>query len=165
MNQVQAMFFLAASWLEVKPETIKNCWRHTRILESKEDEMVEPPTSALPLEQEIVDSHNCLIPQLPGNQNETVKTVSDLDLNADEARMMLVTSVQDAGEEEEDIFYDVEATKKRLRECYEFILNHDIPDDDIETSMHRRYRRRIAAARAEVINEREQTNIYQFFKP
>ncbi|KAI8373791.1 hypothetical protein BD560DRAFT_466995 [Blakeslea trispora] len=165
MNQVQAMFFLAASWLEVKPETIKNCWRHTRILESKEDEMVEPPTTALPLEQEIVDSLNCLIPQLPGNQNETVKTVSDLDLNVDEAEMMLVTSVQDAGdeealgeEEEEDIFYDVEATKKRLRECYEFILNHDIPEDDIETSMHRRYRRRIAAARAEVINAREQTN-------
>ncbi|KAI8367037.1 hypothetical protein BD560DRAFT_399945, partial [Blakeslea trispora] len=109
MNQVQAMFFLAASWLEVKPETIKNCWRHTRILESKEDEMVEPPTTALPLEKKI--------------------------------------------------FFDVEAIKKRLLECYEFILNHDIPEDDIETSIHRRYRRKTAAARTEVINAREWTSL------
>ncbi|KAL7326228.1 hypothetical protein PS15p_212320 [Mucor circinelloides] len=34
MDEVDALFFLADSWLKIEPQTIKNCWDHTKIFDS-----------------------------------------------------------------------------------------------------------------------------------
>ena len=100
MDQVQAMYFLASSWLKVKPETIKNCWRHTKLLNFKEtlslnSEVLELPSTALPLEPEIVAQLNELIPSLPGNLNNEVTKMDELDMETDENEMVLFpTSIE-----------------------------------------------------------------------
>ncbi|KAG1038858.1 hypothetical protein G6F43_012623 [Rhizopus delemar] len=96
MDQAQAMFFLSNARLKVKPETIKNCWQHTKILAFKEKticdfEPVEYPTSALPLEKEIVAELNGMIPDLPRKFNNEVTDVSQLNLEADESDMIKAT--------------------------------------------------------------------------
>ncbi|KAG1626081.1 hypothetical protein G6F44_012526 [Rhizopus delemar] len=94
MDQVQAMFSLANAWLKVKPETIKNCWQHTKILAFKERTIcdfdpVEYLTSALPLEEEIVAELNGMPPNFPRNFDNKATDVSQLNLEADESEMIV----------------------------------------------------------------------------
>ncbi|KAG1056594.1 hypothetical protein G6F43_001539 [Rhizopus delemar] len=177
MDQAQAMFFLANAWLKVKPETIKNCWQHTKILAFKEKticdfEPVEYPTSALPLEEEIVAELNGMLPDLPGNFNNEVTDVSQLNLEADENDMIVCyitsttnneettegnvdeTEENDNTEQDEQCVGIVEC-KKRLREAYETILMYEVPLDDLDRKLHRRIRMRLAGFCAELNKSKE----------
>ncbi|EIE86859.1 hypothetical protein RO3G_11570 [Rhizopus delemar RA 99-880] len=105
MDQAQAMFSLANAWLKVKPETTKNFWQHTKILAFKERticdfEPVEYPTSALPLEEEIVAELNGMLPNLPGNFDNKVTDVSQLNLEADESEMIVCYTTGTTNDEE-----------------------------------------------------------------
>ncbi|KAG1630633.1 hypothetical protein G6F44_011283 [Rhizopus delemar] len=154
MDQAQAMFSLANAWLKVKPETIKNCWQHTKILAFKERticdfEPVEYPTSALPLEEEIVAEINGMIPDLPGNFDNKFTDVSQLNLEADESEMIVcyttsTTNNEETAEgnvdeteendntEQDEQRVDIVECKKRLREAYETILMYEVPLDDLD---------------------------------
>ncbi|KAG1088583.1 hypothetical protein G6F42_020228 [Rhizopus arrhizus] len=148
MDQVQAMIYIASSWKNVKPETIANCWRHTNMLSFKDKptgdssddfELPQFPTCSLPLEQTVVDELNRIIPDLPGNTNNEVTRVSELDLETDEDSMLLMelpglTTDDDFLEstvgnkefdEEEPV--NVNESKKRFREACEDYLKFDVP--------------------------------------
>jgi hypothetical protein len=94
MDEVDALYFLADSWIKVKPQTIQNCWDHTKILNYKftDKERIKSedvlPTFELPLDDGLVNQLNEIIPDLPGNRsedgNQLVTAVDELDLNADE---------------------------------------------------------------------------------
>ncbi|KAG1443537.1 hypothetical protein G6F55_012627 [Rhizopus delemar] len=177
MDQAQAMFFLANAWLKVKPETIKNCWQHTKILAFKEKticdfEPVEYPTSALPLEEEIVAELNGMIPVLLGNFNNEVTDVSQLNLEADESEMIVcytanITNNEETAEdnideteendnpEQDEQRVDIVECKKRLREAYETILMYEVPLDDLDRKLHRRIRMRLADSCAELNKSKE----------
>jgi hypothetical protein len=179
MDQVEAMFFLANAWLKIRPETIKNCWRHTRILDFKEnpvlDGEVEYPTTSLPLEEDVTTELNEMLPNLPGNTNNEVTDISQLDLETDESEISndaveeIVESNENedaAQEEEPDINdaepIDIKECKKKLREAYEAILKYEVPLDDLDRQIHKHVRRRLAESRAEVIAEREQKKLAHF---
>ncbi|KAG2190430.1 hypothetical protein INT47_006476 [Mucor saturninus] len=172
MNQVQAMFFLANAWLKVTPATIKNCWRHTNILGFKENPtaLALPPTVPLPLEDNVVQEINNLLPDLPGNLDNEVTDVSQLDLDSDEMFIIDDEEIVMDGEEEipmipeQEIYVDINDCKKRLREAYETILALDVPLDDLDNQYHRRVRMRLAESRAEVENLKEQADIRRFFQ-
>ncbi|KAG1034691.1 hypothetical protein G6F43_013359 [Rhizopus delemar] len=171
MDQAQAMFFLSNARLKVKPETIKNCWQHTKILAFKEKticdfEPVEYSTSALPLEKEIVAELNGMIPDLLGNFNNEVTDVSQLNLEADESEMIVcytanITNNEETAEgnvdeteendnpEQDEQRDDIVECKKRLREAYETILMYEVPLDDLDRKLHRRIRMRLAGSCAE----------------
>ncbi|KAG1047208.1 hypothetical protein G6F43_010333 [Rhizopus delemar] len=78
MDQARAMFSLANAWL--KP--------------------VEYPTSALPLEEEIVAELNGMLPNLPGNFDNKVTDVSQLNLEADESEMIVCYTTGTTNDEE-----------------------------------------------------------------
>ncbi|KAG1516319.1 hypothetical protein G6F53_002255 [Rhizopus delemar] len=179
MDQAQAMFFLANAWLKVKPETIKNCWQHTKILAFKERticdfEPVEYPTSALPLEEEIVVELNGMLPNFPGNFDNKVTDVSQLNLEADESEMIVcyttsTTNNEETAEgnvdeteendntEQDEQRVDIVECKKRLREAYETILMYEVPLDDLDRKLHRRIRMRLADSCSELNKSKEQT--------
>lgn len=186
MDQVQAMFFLANAWLKIKPETIKNCWKHTNLLallskEAHNDEnyVVEVPTSGLPLETEVANTLAELIPVLPGNEGE-ITCVSELDLEAEESSIVLFPQYILDGNNEaddgdiandtecalnEDVLSDFELAeqKKILIATYENILKYEFPVTDIQHQYHRFIRNTLADFRAESNNSKEQTNLRSFF--
>jgi hypothetical protein len=185
MDQVQAMIYIASSWKKVMPETIKNCWSHTNILsfmhkltsDSGEDfELPQFPTYSLPLEQTVVDELNRIIPDLPGNDDNKVTHVSELDLEAGERNMLfteLLGSMTDGdfsentvGDEESDEEEpsNCEENNRRLREACEDYLKFDIPQDEIDQLVHRRIRQRLAEARAEYESSKIQTDLTSYFK-
>jgi hypothetical protein len=181
MDQVQAMFFLADAWLKVKPETIKNCWRHTRILEFKENtfsnQEITYPTIAWPLDKEISAELNAMLPSLPGNDGNQVTDIAELDLEADEDELVLTShqiELENNDEEREKIpeeeidadateEIDINECKKRLREAYETILIYEVPQDDLDRQFHKRVRTRLAQSRADSIASREQTDLRSYF--
>ncbi|KAG2190978.1 hypothetical protein INT47_007468 [Mucor saturninus] len=154
MNQVQAMFFLASAWLKVTPETIKNCWRHTNMLGFKEnpDALALPPTVPLPLEDNVVQEINNLLPDLPGNSDNEITDVSQLDLDSDEIII-----------DDEEIVMDGEKEIPMIPE-QETILALDVPLNELDNQFHRRVRMRLAESRAEVENLKEQADIRRFFQ-
>ncbi|KAG1175480.1 hypothetical protein G6F36_011088 [Rhizopus arrhizus] len=173
------MFSLANAWLKVKPETIKNCWQHTKILASKERTICdfdpeEYPTSALPLEEEIVAELNGMLPNFPGNFDNKVTDVSQLNLEADESEMIVcytrsTTNNEETAEgnideteendntEQDEQRVDIVEYKKRLREAYETILMYKVPLDDLDRKLHRRIRMRLADSCANLNKSKEQT--------
>ncbi|KAG2190835.1 hypothetical protein INT47_011357 [Mucor saturninus] len=169
---IQAMFFLANAWLKVTPETINNCWRHTNILGFKENPtaLALLPTVPLPLEDNVIQEINNLLPDLPGNLDNEVTDVSQLDLDSDE--MFTIDDeeiVMDKEEEipmipEQEIYVDINYCKKRLREAYKTILALDVPLDDLDNQYYRRVRMRLAESRAEIENLKEQADIRRFFQ-
>lgn len=185
MDQVQAMIYIATAWKKVNPETIANCWRHTNMLsfmdrplsdDSEDFELPQFPTSSLPLEQSVVDELNRIIPDLPGNQDNEVAHVSELDLETDESSMLIMevpdlptvdNSLEDeavGGEEFDEEVVDVEENKKRFRDACEDYLKFDFPQDEIDQLVHRRIRQRLADARAEYNNSKVQADIRSFFQ-
>lgn len=178
MDQVQAMYYIAASWLKVTPDTLKNCWRHTNILgfmdknHAIESSDVQFPNKPLDLEQAVVEGLNSIISELPGN-NDEVYHVSELDLETDESSMILTEPTgtdgiaQDEEEDEEEAEetegVEIDLCKKRLREAYETILEYEIPLDDLDRQFHRRVRMRLADSRAEYIRSKNQTDLRSYF--
>lgn len=139
MDQVQAMFFLDNAWLKIKPETIKNCWRHTRILQFKENPVlngeVEYPTTPLPLEESITMELNEMLPNLPGNTSNEVTDINQLDLETDESEITngFIEEIANSNENEEDVGVndaepiDIKECKRKLRDAYEAILMYEVP--------------------------------------
>lgn len=180
MDQVQAMFFLAVSWLNIKPKTIKNCWDHTNILSllsNESDEIVlDSPTSALPLENEVIHELDGLLGHLPGNENNEIPSVEDLDLESGEADMMLFPEFEfesndDSDIEEENVLIEEEPTpleiaeqKRILRESFENILQYDTAMSEFDILVHRRIRAKLAESRAEFNNSKKQTDLRSFYK-
>ncbi|KAG2191221.1 hypothetical protein INT47_012485 [Mucor saturninus] len=172
------MFFLANAWLTVTPETIKNCWRHTNILGFKEnpDALALQPTVPLPLEDndvqeicDVCDIINNLLPDLPGNSDNEIADVSQLDLDSDEMFIIDDEEIMMDGEEEfpmtpeQEIYVDIYDCKKWLREAYDTILALDLPLDDLDNPFDRPVRMRLAKSCAEVENLKEQADIRRFF--
>ncbi|KAG1040048.1 hypothetical protein G6F43_012370 [Rhizopus delemar] len=179
MDQAQAMFFLANAWLKVKPETIKNCWQHTKILAFKEKticdfEPVEYPTSALPLEEEIVADLNGMLPDIHVKFDSEVTDVSQLNLEADESNIIVCYTTSTTNNEEtakgnideaeendnteqDEQCVDIVECKKRLREACETILMYEVPLDDFDRKLYRRIRMRLADSCAELNESKEQT--------
>src|ERR1051325_7957962 len=118
MDQVEAMYFIAKCWLEVKPQTINNCWKHTKLLEYKEkgvtgDEttVVEYPTSSLPLDDGLVIELNSILPDLPGI-TEDVTDIHQLDLETDEDTMVLHSIVENLNHGDNDNDEDEDAEEE-----------------------------------------------------
>ncbi|KAI8886886.1 hypothetical protein K501DRAFT_321717 [Backusella circina FSU 941] len=150
MDQVQIMFFLANAWLKVKPETIKNCWSHANILAFKEDlscSEVSYPSMPLPLDSDVTSELDSMLPTLPGNYNQEITSVDQLDLEADEHEMLINSthpSIDNDAEENNEAEDEEEAgenipepvdigeCKKRFREAYEAILMFEIPLDGLD---------------------------------
>ncbi|KAG1050342.1 hypothetical protein G6F43_007373 [Rhizopus delemar] len=185
MDQAQAMFSLANAWLKVKPETIKNCWQHTKILAFKERaicdfEPVEYPTSALPLEEEIIAELNGMLPGLLRNFDNKVTDVSQLSLGTDESEMIVCYTTSTINNEEtaegnvdeteendnteqDEQRVDIVECKKRLREAYETIFMYEARLDDLDRKLHRRIRMRLANSCAELNNSKDQTDLRSYF--
>ncbi|KAG1124159.1 hypothetical protein G6F42_009882 [Rhizopus arrhizus] len=99
MDEVDALFFLADSWLKIEPQTIKNCWDHTKIVDFKFDDREEIETKDairnfnLPVSDALVRRFNEIIPDLPGNRdgdgNPLVTELGGLDLAADESDLIV----------------------------------------------------------------------------
>ncbi|KAG2232621.1 hypothetical protein INT48_001310 [Thamnidium elegans] len=178
MNQVEAMFFVAEAWLKVKPETIKNCWKHANLLAFKDCpvESVTYPESPLPLVEEDAEGINSMIADLPGNFDGEVTNVHDLDLETDENEMMLCYQQLDLDtdepsmeleeveevEEEEENEEAIAGRKRRLRESYESILMYDFPVTDFERQVHRYIRAKLADSRSEVMALKEQADLRSY---
>ncbi|KAG1033463.1 hypothetical protein G6F43_013569 [Rhizopus delemar] len=142
--------YITNAWLKVKPETIKNCWQHTKILAFKEKticdfEPVEYPTSALPLEEEIVVEINGMIPDLPGNFNNEVTDVSQLNLEADESDM-IVCYTANTTNNEETAEGNIDETEENdnTEQDEQFVDIVEFPLDDLDRKLHRRIRMRLA---------------------
>ncbi|KAG2193058.1 hypothetical protein INT47_012132 [Mucor saturninus] len=112
---------------------------------------------------------NNLLPDLPGNLDNQVTDVSQLDLDSDEIFIIDDEKIVMDGEEEipmipeQEIYVDINDCKKRLKEAYETILALDVPLDDLDNQYHRCVRMRLAESRAEVENLKEQADIRRFF--
>ncbi|KAG1039509.1 hypothetical protein G6F43_012486 [Rhizopus delemar] len=120
-------------------------------------EPVECPTSALPLEKEIVAELNGILPDLPGNFDNKVTDVSQLNLEADESEMIVCyTTKENDNTEQDEQRVDIVECKKRLRKAYETILMYEIPLDDLDRKLHRRIRMRLADTCAELNKTKEE---------
>ncbi|KAG1544929.1 hypothetical protein G6F49_010948 [Rhizopus delemar] len=115
------------------------------------------PTSALPLEKEIVAELNGILPDLPGNFDNKVTDVSQLNLEADESEMIVCyTTKENDNTEQDEQRVDIVECKKRLREAYETILMYEVPLDDLDRKLHRRIRMRLADTCAELNKTKEE---------
>ncbi|KAK4510997.1 Translocation protein S62 [Mucor velutinosus] len=190
MDEVDALYFLADSWIKVKPQTIQNCWDHTKILDFKfaQRQRVDSedvlPSFELPLDDDLVSQLNEIIPELPGNRSndgvQLVTEVNDLDLNADESDAIVFNPVivefedgddvthrsQELEVEEEPVeIYDVDTKeiREKLKHAYETILYHTIPMDKKEKSMLKTIRRNLNDIRSEEVAEKNQTDLRDYF--
>jgi hypothetical protein len=188
MDEVDVLYFLADSWLKVETQTIQNCWDHTKILDFKfqNRESIEIdsaiPTFELPLNIDLLNRLGELIPDLPGNQDQSVTGVEDLDLNADESNLILcqpefvefdddneegqVTDVEDVeDEEDEEDEVDVKEIREKLKKAYETILYHTLATDDQDRSMLKTIRKKLDGIRSEEAAEKKQVDVRNYFQP
>ena len=117
---------------------------------------------------------NGMLPDLPKNFDNKVTDVSQLNLKADESKMVVcyTTSTTNAEEtagcsvdetekndntEQDEQRVDIVKCKKRLREAYETILMYEVPLDDLDRKLHRRIRMRLADSYTELNKSKEQT--------
>ncbi|KAK4509834.1 uncharacterized protein ATC70_007138 [Mucor velutinosus] len=190
MDEVNALYFLADSWIKVKPQTIQNCWDHTKILDFKfaQRQRVDSedvlPSFELPLDDDLVSQLNEIIPELPGNRSndgvQMVTEVNDLDLNEDESDAIVFNPVivefedgddvtqgsQELDVEEEPVeIYDADTKeiREKLKHAYETILYHTIPMDEKEKSMLKTIRRNLNDIRSEEVAEKNQTDLRDYF--
>ncbi|OBZ85254.1 hypothetical protein A0J61_06690, partial [Choanephora cucurbitarum] len=153
LKEVQALFMLAEAWLRVKPMTINNCWVHTKVLLNTAEIVSDPPTTSLPLEDDVVDRINELLPQLPGIDAEDGLDLAGFDLDSGENHMIITETfevIEDQEEEEETV--DVEENRRRLREALETVLAFEFSLDEFDQMVHRRLGQKLQAIRAEEIN-------------
>jgi len=162
MDEIDILYFLADSWISVNPQTVQNCWDHTKILDFKFNDREKTiqndsaiPTFELPLDDDLINRLNEIIPDLPGNQGSDgtslVTRVEELDLYADESNLIVSQSDSvefdhdddcDNEEEREDLKaenvvkeVDVKEVRQKLRQAYETILYHTLATDDQDRTM------------------------------
>ena len=132
MDQAQAMFFLANTWLKVKPETINGMLPDLpRNFGNKVTDV-----SQLNLEADESEMIVCYTTSTTSNE-ETAKG------NIDE------TEENDNTEQYEQCV-DIVECKNRLREAYETIIIYKVPLDDLDRKLHCRIRMRLADSCAEL---------------
>ena len=169
LKEVQALFMLAEAWLRVKPLTIKNCWVHTKILLNTAEVVSDPPTTSLPLEDDVVDRINELLPQLPGIDTEDGLDLADFDLNSGENQMIITDTLdvmedqEEEEEEEEEEFVDVEENRRKLKKALETILAQDFPLNEFHQKVHHRLGPKLQAIRAEELKSMNQSDLQSFF--
>ncbi|KAG1054116.1 hypothetical protein G6F43_003849 [Rhizopus delemar] len=115
---------------------------------------------------------NGLLSDLPGNFDNKVTDVSQLNLEADESEMIVcyttsTTNNEETAEgnidetekndntEQDEQHVDIVECKKRSREAYEIILMYKVPLDDLDHKLHRRIRMRLAGLN----KSKEQTDL------
>ncbi|KAG1051884.1 hypothetical protein G6F43_005933 [Rhizopus delemar] len=108
-----------------------------------------------------------MLPGLPRSFDNKVTDVSQLNLEADESKMVVcyTTSTTNAEEtagcsvdvtekndntEQDEQRVDIVECKKRLKEAYETILVCEVPLDDLDRKLHHRIRMRLADSCAEL---------------
>jgi len=192
MDEVDALFFLADSWLKIEPQTIKNCWDHTKILDFKfaDRERIETeeaiPNFELPLSDALVRRFNEIIPDLPGNRddngNPLVTELDGLDLAANESDLIVFQPelvefhedndgedreepvvVEEKEDESEEEVVDVKEIREKLKQSYETILYYSLPMDDQDRSMLKTIRKKLDEIRSEEVGEKKQTTLRNYF--
>ncbi|KAG1571387.1 hypothetical protein G6F47_013666 [Rhizopus delemar] len=115
-----------------------------------------------------------MLPNFPGNFDNKVTDVSQLNLEADESEMIVcyttsTTNNEETAEgnvdeteendntEQDEQRVDIVECKKRLREAYETTLMYEVPLDDLDRKLHRRIRMRLADSCSELNKSKEQT--------
>jgi hypothetical protein len=186
MDEVDALYVLVDFWIKVKPLSILNCWNHTNFLNSKpgkgsvdEEELL--PTTELPLDDDLVEELNAIIPSLSGNKDDKgrqlVSAVDQLDLTADESTLIVVEPpivefvddeneaevVEEKIEEEKEEVIDVQKIREDLKRSYETILYHTVPLDDKENTTFKVMRRKLNELRPEEIAEEKQRDVRVYF--
>ncbi|KAI9485297.1 MAG: hypothetical protein EXX96DRAFT_474945 [Benjaminiella poitrasii] len=186
MDEVRALFFLADSWLKVKPSTIRNCWEKTKIIDfmfSNDvtyDDLDKLPgaSEVVPLDEDIVNSINDIIPPTPRRDHQLISRVDQLELNTDEESLIVcqpsfveVDTVEEVEEDtpaeleddvvEEDV--DTEKIRSELKRAWEIIMLNKVPYNEESRSVIKIARRRIAEYRSEEIAEKKQTDLRKFF--
>ncbi|KAG1044553.1 hypothetical protein G6F43_011440 [Rhizopus delemar] len=121
-----------------------------------------------------------MLPDLPGNFDNKVTDVSQLNLEADESEMIVcyttsTTNNEETAEgnideteeknntEQDDQRVDIVECKKRLREAYETIRMYEVPLDDLDRKLYRQIRTRLVDSCAELNKSKEQTDIRSYF--
>ncbi|KAI9481645.1 MAG: hypothetical protein EXX96DRAFT_480481 [Benjaminiella poitrasii] len=192
MDEVQALFFWADSWLKVKPSTIRNCWEKTKIIDFKfsndvtYDDLDKLPgaSEVVPLDEDIVNSIIDIIPQLPGNTTDShghqlISRVDQPELNTNEESLIVcqpsfveVDTAEEVEEEvtpteiEDDVVeedVDTEKTRSELKRAWEVIMLNEVPYNEESHSVIKNCRRRIAEYKLEEIVERKQTDLREYF--
>lgn len=122
MDEIDVLYFSADSWVCVKPETIQNSWDRTKFLNFKFNHRTRSietdsaiSTFELPLDDDLVNHLNEIIPGLPGNQTDDgtsslMTGVEELeDFYANESN--LIISLPDSVEFDEDDCNNQKSTK------------------------------------------------------
>ncbi|OBZ80262.1 hypothetical protein A0J61_11689 [Choanephora cucurbitarum] len=138
LKKVQALFMLAEACLRVKPMTVNNYWVHTKVLLNTTEVVSDPPTASLPKEDDVVDSINELLPQLPGIDVEDGSDLADFDLDSGEDHMIIT-----------EIF----------EEALETVLAFDFPYDELDQKVHRRLGLKLQVIRAEELKSMNQSDL------
>jgi len=190
MDEVDVLYFLADSWNNVKPQTVQNCWDHTKVLNFKfnDRERIQNdsaiPTFELPLDDDLVNRLNEIIPDLPGNQGSDgtslVTGVEELDLYADESNLIVsqADSVEfdddsDNEEEREELEaenvvveeVDVKEVRQKLKHAYETILYHTLATDDQDRMMLKIARKKLDEIKSQEVAEKKQADVRAYFQP
>ncbi|KAI8325255.1 hypothetical protein EDC96DRAFT_453936 [Choanephora cucurbitarum] len=168
LKEVQALLMLAEAWLRVKPVTINNCWVHTKILLNTAEVVSDPPTTSLPLEDDVVDRINNLLPQLPGIDAEDGLDLADFEIDSGESRMTITEMFEEANDQEEkeeveEEIVDVEGDRRKLKEALETILALDFPVNELEQKVHRCLGQKLQAIRAKEVKSMNQSDLRSFF--
>ena len=82
MDEIDILYFSADSWICIKLQTIQNCWDRTKALNFKFNDRKRStetdsatPTLELPLDDDLVNQLNKIIPDFPGNQSNDGTTL------------------------------------------------------------------------------------------
>ncbi|KAG1080318.1 hypothetical protein G6F42_023395 [Rhizopus arrhizus] len=192
MDEIDILYFLADSWISVNPQTVQNCWDHTKILDFKFNDREKTiqndsaiPTFELPLDDDLINRLNEIIPDLPGNQGSDgtslVTRVEELDLYADESNLIVSQSDSvefdhdddcDNEEEREDLKaenvvkeVDVKEVRQKLKHAYETILYHTLATDDQDRMMLKIARKKLDEIKSQEVAEKKQADVRAYFQP
>lgn len=101
MTEVEALWFLAESWLNVKASTIKNCWDHTNIIQFKtralsndtgndSDHLI--PDLGLPIDDDLAHRLKGVVSELSvmlEGEGPASNDISEFNLEADESDLLV----------------------------------------------------------------------------
>ena len=131
MNVLQAIQFIIRSWDEVTPETIRNCWNHTKILPTiaTDSYTTDSPTlgelthlltsldlpDAMPIEEFLSNPEEREVYVIPNDKElvELYRTQSDLPTNSNN---------EEADDSTEPEIISVNEASKSLEVVYNFLL-------------------------------------------
>lgn len=178
------MYFIAHSWIAVKPETIHNCWKNADVLPSYASETqvatdVDTDNSqiAVVIEPEIIDKFKQLANQLPNFKNvDNILTdiglmVGESDLLTTEPADHMEDSVNDDNREdvddaddEETKVIDVAQRRSQFKASIQDVLGHLLPENEEDEKTIKSLRKRLHDITAKEVSELVQASITTFFR-